>query len=190
MGILHGKVNSEQPLQPLPTNRPQLSPEQIAEIKSKKAEQLSQEPPSTEAKPTIKESVNIQTPTAQAGAATSLAIIEPKNSEEAIQAWRAAGKASPALDFSEANNPGEVARVLLHHAPEDDKGRRNLAEFMRDMLHADYQLLDLFTDYVQEQGLTPEQMDLIAQGEFTAQDFEYMAKDGGTCYLFSLPPFE
>lgn len=109
-----------------------------------------------------------------------------------IDAWHAARGKGSGIDFSGANQESKLGRVIFlnsegpyskRYSPEQ---RKNIESFMKEVQPLSNRLnpshkgdiLKLLDDAIKTHGISDKQMDLIANGKFTAQSYVTMANNG------------
>jgi len=109
-----------------------------------------------------------------------------------IEAWHSARSEGKPIDFSGANQESKLGRVIFLNAegpyskrytPEQ---RKNIECFMKEVqplynrLNASHKgdILKLMDDAIKTHGLSDKQMDLIADGKYSAQSYVTMANNG------------
>lgn len=114
------------------------------------------------------------------------------NSDKAIADWKSAGKTGHRIDLKPATNTSRLAYInaLIQHVDStpgfsrDDKVR--LQTFFKDIqtkaekfdnpLHRT-QILHIFGDVLATRGITDEQLKMITDGKFTAEDYVAMVNN-------------
>jgi hypothetical protein len=112
-----------------------------------------------------------------------------------MQQWKAAAKGTPIPEIQTAVRAGKSPTIALseylNRSGQLNREQRNqIASFMeqvmkhgsvsdsRDSRLLGRNLIDVMTDGVREQGITREQLDLLANGDFTLPAYLGLVKDG------------